>query len=282
MAATVFDGAAIARHVYSGIKPRVDALLSRGIQPGLAAVLIGDNPGSRVYVRTKTRACSEAGLHSEVHEFDAGCAESEVLALLRRLNDDPRVHGVLVQLPLPPHVDTERVLQSIRADKDVDGFHWLNLGAIVAGRTLLAPCTPLGIIAMLDHAGIRIEGCDAVVIGRSLIVGKPLALMLISRGATVTVCHSKTPDLRRHTSSADVLVAAVGKAALVDGAMIKPGAVVIDVGINRLSDGKLAGDVDFSSASRVASMITPVPGGVGRMTVAMLIANTVTAAERSA
>ena len=281
MAATVLDGAAIAQHVYSGIKQRVDDLRSRGVQPGLAAVLIGGDPASQVYVRNKTRACAAAGLHSEVHQLDDGCAESDVLALVRRLNGDRRIHGVLVQLPLPAHLDTQRVLQSISAAKDVDGFNWTNLGAMVAGRMLLAPCTPLGVLAMLDHAGVRIDGCEAVVIGRSLIVGKPLALMLIARGATVTVCNSQTRDLRRHTSAAALVIVAVGRPGLVDGAMIKPGAVVVDVGINRLPDGKLVGDVDFASASRVASLITPVPGGVGRMTVAMLIANTVSAAERS-
>jgi methylenetetrahydrofolate dehydrogenase (NADP+)/methenyltetrahydrofolate cyclohydrolase len=200
--------------------------------------------------------------------------------MLRHLNADPAIHGILVQLPLPPQLDAERILQSIDAGKDVDGFNWSNLGAIVAGRTLLAPCTPLGVMTMLDHAGIAIEGRSAVVIGRSALVGKPLALMLIARGATVSVCNSKTPDLALYTSLADILVVAAGKPGLVKGSMIKPDAVVIDVGINRLPDGKLGGDVDFASASRVASYIAPVPGGVGRMTVAMLIANTVTAAER--
>ncbi len=281
MAATLLDGAAIAEHVYSRVKQRVHDLRSRGVQPGLAAVLIGDNPASKVYIKNKIRACSEAGVHSEVHRLGVDRTEPEVLALLGRLNGDPRVHGVLVQLPLPPHLNAERVLQSISAAKDVDGFNWRNLGAMVAGHTLFAPCTPLGVITMLDYARVPIEGCNAVVIGRSMIVGKPLALMLIARGASVSVCHSKTHDLRRYTSAADVLVVAVGRPGLVDGAMIKPGAVVIDVGINRLPDGRLVGDVEFASASSVASLITPVPGGVGRMTVAMLIANTVTAAERS-
>jgi methylenetetrahydrofolate dehydrogenase (NADP+)/methenyltetrahydrofolate cyclohydrolase len=234
-----------------------------------------------VYVRTKTRACAEVGVHSVQHRFGVDCPEREVVELINCLNADPAIHGILVQLPLPPRLNAERILQSITADKDVDGFNWTNLGAMVAGHTLLAPCTPLGVMTMLDREGIALEGRNAVVIGRSVIVGKPLALMLIARGATVTVCNSKTRDLRQYTSLADILIVAVGKPGVVDGSMLKPGAVVIDVGINRLPDGKLTGDVDFASASLVASRITPVPGGVGRMTVAMLIANTVTAAERS-
>jgi len=234
-----------------------------------------------VYVRTKTRACAEVGVHSVQHRFGADGPEDEVIGLIERLNADSAIHGILVQLPLPPRLNAERILQSITADKDVDGFNWTNLGAMVAGHTLLAPCTPLGVMTMLDREGIALEGSNAVVIGRSVIVGKPLALMLIARGATVTVCNSKTRDLRQYTSLADILIVAVGKPGVVDGSMLKPGAVVIDVGINRLPDGKLTGDVDFASASLVASRITPVPGGVGRMTVAMLIANTVTAAERS-
>ena len=281
MAAILIDGAAIARQLYADFKQRVKALSSRGVRPGLAAILIGDNPASEVYVRTKTRACAEVGVHSVQHRFGVDCPEREVVELINCLNADPAIHGILAQLPLPPRLNAERILQSIAADKDVDGFNWTNLGAMVAGHTLLAPCTPLGIMTMLDREGIALEGRNAVVIGRSVIVGKPLALMLIARGATVTVCNSKTRDLRQYTSLADILIVAAGKPGVVDGSMLKPGAVVIDVGINRLPDGKLTGDVDFASASLVASRITPVPGGVGRMTVAMLIANTVTAAERS-
>jgi methylenetetrahydrofolate dehydrogenase (NADP+) / methenyltetrahydrofolate cyclohydrolase len=281
MAAILIDGAAIARQLYADFKQRVKALGSRGVRPGLAAILIGDNPASEVYVRTKTRACAEVGVYSVQHRFGVDCPEREVVELINCLNADPAIHGILVQLPLPPRLNAERILQSITADKDVDGFNWTNLGAMVAGHTLLAPCTPLGVMTMLDREGIALEGRNAVVIGRSVIVGKPLALMLIARGATVTVCNSKTRDLRQYTSLADILIVAVGKPGVVDGSMLKPGAVVIDVGINRLPDGKLTGDVDFASASLVASRITPVPGGVGRMTVAMLIANTVTAAERS-
>lgn len=281
MAAILIDGAAIARELYTDFKQRVDALGGRGVRPGLAAILIGDNPASEVYVRTKTRACAEVGVHSVQHRFGVDCPEREVVELIKCLNADRAIHGILVQLPLPPRLNAERILQSIAADKDVDGFNWTNLGAMVAGHTLLAPCTPLGVITMLDREEIAIEGRHAVVIGRSVIVGKPLALMLIARGATVTVCNSKTRDLRQYTSLADILIVAVGKPGVVDGSMLKPGAVVIDVGINRLPDGKLTGDVEFASASLVASRITPVPGGVGRMTVAMLIGNTVTAAERS-
>ena len=280
MAATLLDGAAIARHVYAGLKQRIESLRSRGVQPGLAALLVGDNPASGVYVRNKARACGEVDIYSEVNRLPADCTKEEVLAVIQRLNADPGIHGILVQLPLPAHLGAG-LLQAIAPTKDVDGFNWLNLGAMVAGHTLLAPCTPMGVMTMLDHAGVVIEGRTAVVIGRSVVVGKPLALMLIARGATVSVCNSKTPDLRQYTAIADILAVAVGRPGLIDGSMIKPGAVVIDVGINRTPGGQLAGDVDFPSASRVASRISPVPGGVGPMTVAMLIANTVTAAERS-
>ena len=281
MAGTLLDGAAIAHQVYSQLKERIRELHARGVQPGLAAMLIGENSASRIYIRNKAQACHDAGVYSEVHRLPADCSDEQVYATLKHLNADPRIHGILLQLPLPPQLDSERLLQAIAPAKDVDGFNWVNLGAMVAGRTLLAPCTPLGVMTMLDHARVPIEGRSAVVVGRSAIVGKPLALMLIARGATVSVCSSKTPDLRLYTALADILVVAVGSPGLVDGSMIKQGAVVIDVGINRLPGGKLVGDVDFASASRVASRITPVPGGVGRMTVAMLIANTVTAAERS-
>jgi len=280
MAATLIDGVAIARELYAGLKERVKALAGRGACPGLAAILIGDNPASEVYVRTKTRACAEVGVHSVQHRFGADGSEDEVIGLIERLNADPAIHGILVQLPLPPHLDSERILQAVAATKDVDGFNWCNLGAMVAGHPRFSPCTPLGVMTMLERERVAVEGSIAVVIGRSVIVGKPMALMLITGGATVTVCNSKTRDLREYTSRADILVAAAGRPGLVQGSMVKPGAVVIDVGINRQPDGKLVGDVDFASVSRVASRITPVPGGVGRMTVAMLIANTVTAAER--
>ena len=280
MAATLIDGVAIAHELYAGFKERVKALAGRGVHPGLAAILIGDNPASEVYVRTKTRACAEVGVHSVQHRFGADRSEDEVIGLIERLNADPAIHGILVQLPLPPRLNSERILQTVDARKDVDGFNWCNLGAMVAGHPSFSPCMPLGVMTMLEREQVAVEGRTAVVIGRSVIVGKPMALMLIAGGATVTVCNSKTRDLREYTSRADILVAAAGRPGLVQGSMVKPGAVVIDVGINRQPDGKLVGDVDFASASQVASRITPVPGGVGRMTVAMLIANTVTAAER--
>lgn len=280
MTAELLDGAAVARKIYSQLRQRVSALEKLGTQPGLATVLLGDDPASRIYVRNKVKACAEAGLHSEVHAFGSDCTEAALLATIDKINRNPRIHGVIVQLPLPPHLDSEHILQAIAADKDVDGFGWHNLGALLAGHPLFVPCTPLGVMAMLDHTGIAIEGKNAVVVGRSVSVGKPLALLLMARGATVTVCHSKTPDLAPHTRSADVLVAAVGRPGLITADMVKPGAAVIDVGINRLPGGKLVGDVDFGGVCEKAAYITPVPGGVGRVTVAMLIANTIAAAER--
>jgi methylenetetrahydrofolate dehydrogenase (NADP+)/methenyltetrahydrofolate cyclohydrolase len=280
MTAVVLDGAAMARDVFAELKPRVALLAKRGVMPGLATVIIGDNAASRVYVRNKLKACAEVGLHAELHELGADASEDAVLAKVAALNASAALHGIIVQLPLPRGLDAQRILQSIAIDKDVDGFNWTNLGAIVDGQPRLAPCTPLGVMSMLARGGIVIEGRHAVVIGRSSIVGKPLALMLIARGATVTVCNSKTPDLGAFTRSADILVAAAGRAHLVTGDMVKPGAVVIDVGINRLANGKLVGDVDYEGVSEKAAAISPVPGGVGRMTVAMLVANTVYAAER--
>ncbi len=282
MAATLIDGAAIARELYVDFRQRVKALNSRGVRPGLAAILIGNNSASEVYVRAKTRACAEVGVHSVRHRFGVDCTEREVVELINTLNADPAIHGILVQLPLPPRLDIEHILQTVDARKDVDGFNWCNLGALVAGHPRFSPCTPLGVMTMLEREKIAVEGRSAVVIGRSAIVGKPMALMLIARGATVTVCNSKTRELQAYTTRADILVSAAGKPGLVKGSMVKPGAVVIDVGINRHPDGELTGDVDFASVSQVASRITPVPGGVGCMTVAMLIANTVTAAERVA
>jgi methylenetetrahydrofolate dehydrogenase (NADP+)/methenyltetrahydrofolate cyclohydrolase len=280
MTAFVLDGAAIAHEVLAELKPRIAALEQRAIRPGLATVVVGNNAASRTYVRNKVRACMEVGVHAEVHELDVHCGENAVIDKVDALNRDPRIHGIIVQLPLPNDVDARRVLQSVALEKDVDGFNWCNLGAIVDGTPRLVPCTPLGVIKMLERAGVPVEGKHAVVIGRSSIVGKPMALLLISRGATVTVCNSKTAHLSSHTQSADILVTAAGRAGLVTGDMVKPGAVVIDVGINRLPDGKLTGDVDFESVRQTAGAISPVPGGVGRMTVAMLVANTVLAAER--
>ncbi len=282
MTARIIDGKAVAQKLRAEWKQRVDALRARGITPGLVVVLVGDNPASAVYVRNKAAACAEVGLSSSVRRLPADCSEASLFACLTELNRDPRIHGIIVQLPLPPHLDAARALQALAVEKDVDGFHWCNLGALVEDRPRFVPCTPLGVMHLLGHEGIAVEGRTAVVVGRSSIVGKPQALLLIARSATVTVCHSRTPDLGRFTRDADILVVAAGRPGLVTGEMIKAGAAVIDVGINRLPDGKLAGDVEFESARQRAGHITPVPGGVGPMTVAMLIANTVTAAERGA
>jgi methylenetetrahydrofolate dehydrogenase (NADP+)/methenyltetrahydrofolate cyclohydrolase len=280
MTAQVLDGAAMAAEVLSALRARIETLAARGVQPGLATVLVGDNPASRSYVRNKLRTCAETGLHAELHELPATCSEGDVLATVAALNASPTVHGIIVQLPLPRGVNTQRILQSVALDKDVDGFNWCNLGALIDGRVELVPCTPLGVMRMIERSGTMLEGRHAVVIGRSAIVGKPLALMLIASGATVTVCNSKTPNLALHTRAADVLVAAAGRARLVTADMVKPGAVVIDVGINRDANGKLVGDVDYERVREIAGAVSPVPGGVGRMTVAMLVANTVLAAER--
>ena len=279
--ARVIDGVAAAREVYARLRERVAALGRVNIRPALTAVLVGDNPVSRIYLRNKTRACEEAGVRSEVLELPASCPPRTLLAALEKLNADPGVHGILVQLPLPQPLDASLVAQSVAPTKDVDGLSWHNLGALMAGRPLFEPCTPRGVMALLERAAVEIDAREAVVVGRSPIVGKPMALMLMARGATVTICHSRTRDLAAHTRRADILVVAAGRAGLLTGDMVKAGAAVIDVGINRLPGGKLAGDVDFASVRPVAGCITPVPGGVGPMTVAMVIANTVRAAERS-
>jgi methylenetetrahydrofolate dehydrogenase (NADP+) / methenyltetrahydrofolate cyclohydrolase len=280
MAAILLDGAAVARSLNAQLKQRVEDIFRLGICPGLAVVQLGDNPAARIYVRNKVKLCAEMGLYSEVHHFDADCPEHVLLTAIAKLNCNPRIHGIIVQLPLPSGLDVTRIVQSIAVEKDVDGFNWRNLGALADGHPLFVPCTPHGVMALIDHAGIPVEGSNAVVIGRSGIVGKPMALLLVARGATVTICNSKTRDLARFTREADILVAAAGKPGLITGDMLKTGATVFDVGINRLPDGKLVGDVDFASASQKASRITPVPGGVGPMTVSMLIQNTITAAER--
>ncbi|HJQ64332.1 MAG TPA: tetrahydrofolate dehydrogenase/cyclohydrolase catalytic domain-containing protein [Burkholderiales bacterium] len=281
MTARILEGAVIARDVYAKLEKRIGALRKRGVQPGLAALEVGGNPASLVYIRNKVKACVAAGLHSEVHQFPADCPEATVLSRLHELNRDPRVHGIIVQLPLPTGLDRRRIVQAIAPEKDVDGFGWRNLGALLDGAPGYVPGTPLAVMTMLDHAGIPVEGRSAVVVGRSAVVGKPMALLLLARHATVSVCHSKTADLAAFTSRADILVVAAGMPRLITGDMVQTGAAIFDVGINRLPDGKLAGDVDFESARRKASYITPVPGGVGPMTVAMLISNTVFAAECS-
>jgi methylenetetrahydrofolate dehydrogenase (NADP+) / methenyltetrahydrofolate cyclohydrolase len=282
MSAIIIDGVAVSKTIRAEWKQRVALLTRQGITPGLAVILVGDNPASQVYVRNKVKACGEMGLHSELHQFAADASERAVLARIAQLNADPKIHGILVQLPLPPQIDNTRVLEAISVEKDADGFHLYNLGGLVTGGTVFPPCTPYGVMALLDHYRIPIEGCNAVVVGRSNIVGKPMALMLLARSATVSVCTSKTRDLTQYTALADILVVATGKPKMVTGDMIKRGAVVIDVGINRMPDGKLTGDVDFDSAKEKASYITPVPGGVGPMTITMLLANTVQAAERFA
>lgn len=279
--ARVIDGVAAAREVYAQLRERVAALGRAHVRPTLAAVLVGDNAASRIYLRNKARACEESGVRSELHELPGDCPPRTLLDTIEKLNADCTVHGIIVQLPLPRQLDASVVAQTIAPGKDVDGLSWHNLGALVSGQPQFEPCTPRGVITLLDRAGVEIEGREAVVIGRSPIVGKPLALMLIARGATVTVCHTRTRGLAAHARRADILVVAAGRAGLLTGDMVKAGAAVIDVGINRLPGGKLAGDVDFASVRPVAGCITPVPGGVGPMTVAMVIANTVRAAERS-
>ena len=280
MTATLIDGVAVAKVVRAQWKLRVDALKARGVSPGLAVILVGENPASQVYVRNKVKACAEMGMHSELHQFAGQVSESEVLSRIAELNERADIHGILVQLPLPPQIDNTKVLEAISVEKDADGFHLYNLGALVTGGTVFPPCTPYGVMALLDHYKIPIAGQNAVVVGRSNIVGKPMALMLLGRDATVSICTSKTRDIRQYTCIADILVVATGRPKMVTGEMIKKGATVIDVGINRMADGKLVGDVDFDSARLKASFITPVPGGVGPMTISMLLANTVQSAER--
>ena len=279
MSARLIDGKAIAQDLRAELKVRVDRLRNDGVVPGLSVVIVGDDPASQVYVRNKAVASGAIGIHSEVHAFDARISQSQLISFVNGLNANPAVHGILVQLPLPRHLDARAVTAAIAPEKDVDGFHYHNVGALVAGEPAFYPCTPWGVMKMLEHEGVKVEGMNAVVVGRSNIVGKPMALMLLNASATVTVCHSKTRDLAAVTRGADLLVAALGKARFVKAAMVKPGAVVIDVGISRLPDGRLAGDVDFESVREVASLITPVPGGVGPMTIAMLLANTVKSAE---
>jgi methylenetetrahydrofolate dehydrogenase (NADP+)/methenyltetrahydrofolate cyclohydrolase len=280
MAAQILDGKSLAAATRSALKRKVETLVQRGVRPGLAVILAGDDPASKVYVRNKTSACEEVGVRSQQIDYPASVTQEELIGRISKLNADPAVHGILVQLPLPKGIDSARVLETIAPAKDVDGFHEANLGALLAGRPGVVPCTPLGCIRLIEHAGVQVAGRHAVIVGRSNIVGKPVAQLLLQRDATVTICHSKSGDLAEYTRQADILVAAVGRAKLVTGAMVKPGACVIDVGINRLPDGKLAGDVDFASVSPVAGWITPVPGGVGPMTIAMLLENCINAASR--
>lgn len=280
MAATLIDGKMIASQIRQQLKSEIDSFRSEhGVQPGLAVVLVGDDPASHVYVRGKEKACAEVGIRSERHELPAQASADEILDLIRRLAADDQVHGILVQLPLPDGIDPNPIIAAVPPEKDVDGFHPQNMGHLLTGSEGLVPCTPAGIMELIRQTGIDPAGKRAVVIGRSNIVGKPIALLLLAANATVTICHSRTEDLAEEVRRADIVVAAVGSPELIKGSWIKPGAVVIDVGINRTSEGKLVGDVEFASASEKAGYITPVPGGVGPMTIAMLLKNTLQAAK---
>jgi methylenetetrahydrofolate dehydrogenase (NADP+)/methenyltetrahydrofolate cyclohydrolase len=281
MQTRIIDGSAIARELRAGLLKRAAALATRGARAGLAVIRVGNHPASSIYVRNKVKACSEAGIDSQDIQLPDTTDEASLLGQIRSLNDDPRIHGVLVQLPLPPGLSSERVFEAISPLKDVDGFHPTNVGLLAIGHPRFVPCTPFGVMKLLEHEGISAEGRHAVVVGRSNIVGKPMALLLLQSGATVTICHSKTPDLGSMTREAEILVVAAGRPKLITAGMVKPGAVVVDVGINRLADGKLVGDVDFQSLLGTASRITPVPGGVGPMTITMLLENTIASAERA-
>ncbi|MBK7661007.1 MAG: bifunctional methylenetetrahydrofolate dehydrogenase/methenyltetrahydrofolate cyclohydrolase FolD [Betaproteobacteria bacterium] len=282
MTARLIDGKAIAASVRAETAIRAARLAAAGTVPGLAVVIVGEDPASRLYVRSKAQACEAAGLRSWVHAMPVDTPLDRLVAFVHELNGDPEVHGILVQLPLPGRLDARLVIEAIDPMKDVDGFHYQNVGALVVGDPAFYPCTPWGVMKLLEHEGVPVDGAHAVVVGRSTIVGKPMALMLLNAGATVTICHSRTRDLAAQTRQADILVAAAGRAHIIGAGMVKAGATVIDVGINRLPDGKLVGDVDFAAIAPVAARITPVPGGVGPMTIAMLIANTVRSAERAA
>ncbi|MFM1806291.1 MAG: bifunctional methylenetetrahydrofolate dehydrogenase/methenyltetrahydrofolate cyclohydrolase FolD [Pseudomonadota bacterium] len=281
MSAQIIDGNALAKKIRIEIATRTASLFAKGIQPGLAVLLVGEDPASQVYVRNKVKACEDVGMHSILERHPADLSEEKLLKRIDELNQDKSIHGILVQLPLPKHIDSHRVIESIAPEKDVDGFHVANAGALMIGAPLFRPCTPYGCMKMLESIDYPIRGARAVVIGASNIVGKPMAMLLLQAGATVTICNSKTRDLSAHTKEADILVVATGKPKMITAEMVKPGAVVIDVGINRLPDGKLCGDVDFESVQAVASAITPVPGGVGPMTITMLLLNTLEAAERT-
>ena len=282
MTAQLIDGNALSKQLRTEVASRAQALKTKGVTPGLAVVLVGDNPASQVYVRNKVKACEDSGLHSVLEKYDASMTEADLLARVDALNSDPSIHGILVQLPLPAHIDAQKVIEAISPAKDVDGFHIASAGALMTGMPGFWPCTPYGCMKMLESIGYNLKGKHAVVIGRSNIVGKPMALMLLQQDATVTVCHSRTADLKAQTLQADVIVAAVGKRNVLTADMVKPGAVVLDVGMNRNDEGKLCGDVDFDGVKEVAGYITPVPGGVGPMTITMLLVNTLEAAERVA
>jgi methylenetetrahydrofolate dehydrogenase (NADP+)/methenyltetrahydrofolate cyclohydrolase len=282
MVTNILDGKALGLELQADLQLRVRQLAAGGIEPALSVILVGEDAASQVYVRNKVQACERAGIRSQLIRYAGDIEPAVVLARIAELNADPAIHGILVQLPLPPQFDEKAVLAAISAEKDVDGFHAENVGALTQGAPRFIPCTPYGVMKLLEKAQVDLRGKEAVIVGRSNIVGKPMAALLLAKGATVTICHSQTVDLASHTRRADVLVAAVGRPLMISGAMIKPGAVVIDVGINRNDNGRLCGDVDFESARSVAALITPVPGGVGPMTITMLLTNTVEAAARRA
>jgi methylenetetrahydrofolate dehydrogenase (NADP+) / methenyltetrahydrofolate cyclohydrolase len=282
MTAQLIDGNALSKKIRAEVAQRTAALKAKGVTPGLAVILVGEDPASQVYVKHKVNDSQEAGLNSVLERYPATMSEADLLARIQALNEDPSIHGILVQLPLPRHMDSNKVIETISPAKDVDGFHVASAGALLIGQPGFWPCTPYGCMKMLEAIGYELRGKHAVVIGRSNIVGKPMALMLLQKNATVTICHSATKDLKAHTLQADLVVAAVGKRNVLTADMVKPGAVVIDVGMNRNDEGKLCGDVDFAGVSEVAGWITPVPGGVGPMTRAMLLVNTLEAAERAA
>jgi len=281
MAAKILDGKKISEEIKERIRIEVGRLRENGITPGLGVILVGENPASKVYVRNKQKACENVGIYSEEHKLPEATTQEELLSLVERLNRDSKIHGILVQLPLPKHINSDTILNAILPSKDVDGFHPYNMGMLLIGQPIFIPCTPYGIMKLMEYSNIPIEGKTAVVIGRSNIVGKPVAILLMHKNATVTVCHSKTKDLGEVCRRADILVAAIGKPKMIKGDMVKEGAVVIDVGINRLDDGSLVGDVDYEGVSEKAGWITPVPGGVGPMTITMLLNNTLEAARRS-
>jgi len=281
MSAQLIDGIALSQQLRTDVARRAATLTKAGKQPGLAVILVGDSQASQVYVRNKVKACQENGLHSVLEKYDAGLTEQDLLARIDALNQDPTIHGILVQLPLPAHIDALKVIEAIASEKDVDGFHISNAGLLMTGQPLFRPCTPYGVMKMLESIDYPVRGAHAVVVGASNIVGKPQAMLLLQAGATVTICNSKTRDLGHHTRQADILVVATGKRNIVTADMIKPGAAVLDVGMNRDDAGKLCGDVDFAGAVDVAGWITPVPGGVGPMTITMLLVNTLEAAERT-
>ena len=283
MTAQIIDGKALSAQLRTEVTQRAAALTAQGVQPGLAVILVGENPASQVYVRNKVQACADVGFHSVLEKYDANLTEAALLERIQALNNDPSIHGILVQLPLPKHIDDHKVIEAISPLKDVDGFHVASAGALMVGEVGFKACTPYGCMKMLESIGMKdLRGKHAVVIGRSNIVGKPMAMMLLAANATVTICHSGTADLAAMTRQADIVVAAVGKRNVLTADMLKPGAVVIDVGMNRDDEGKLCGDVDFEGCKTVASHITPVPGGVGPMTITMLLVNTLDAAERVA